>query len=91
MGRMRMWGVDNSGEAFQAEGWVLCLMSNLGLVPVTSTVWAQLGNVEVHFLLSSIYIAYCQVSAGRGSEERPAGFPPGLERLLQNGKFLEEV
>ena len=66
-------------------------MSNLGLVPVTSTAWAQLGNVEVHFLLYSVYIAYCQVSAGRGSEERPAGFPPGLERLLQNGKFLEEV
>ena len=65
-------------------------MSNLGLVPVTSIAWVQLGNAEAHFL-SSIYIAYCQVSAGRGSEERPAGFPPGLERLLQNGKFLEEV
>lgn len=54
----------------------------------------SVGNEEAHFLLlSSIYTAYCQVSAGRGSEERPAGFPPGAgkERLLQNGKFLEEV
>lgn len=50
----------------------------------------HLGDSGHHFLSLPTHVAYCQVSAGRGGKERPTGFPPGLERLLQNGEFPEE-
>lgn len=60
-----------------------------GLVSVSAAPWAHAGDPGHHLFLFAIRTAYCQVSTGRGREERPAGFPPGLERLLQNGEFLE--
>lgn len=64
------------------------LGSDLGMVAALTLAWGPLEAQNITFF-SPKHIAYCQVSAGRGSEERPTGFPPGLERLLQNGKLPE--
>lgn len=61
----------------------------MGMVLATSILCIRLVNDESITFFSPAHIAYCQVSAGRGCKKRPTGFPPGLERLLQNGEFPE--
>lgn len=61
----------------------------MGMVFVTIILFIQLVNDEGITFFFLAHIAYCQVSTGRGSKKRSIGFPPGLDRLLQNGEFPE--
>jgi hypothetical protein len=80
VGRSQWQGI--SGRMVDFE-----FLDDLNIVFAITITWVQLGKGIYHFLFFPIQIAYCQVSTGRGSEERPTGFPSGLERLLQNGEF----